>query len=122
MGRGQTKTSTSATHTCGQARTTLCIEVEKESTRKSVLRKVVEHFPLNITEDNICVGRRQTKAWLQWCEVGSQDLIQSIIFNLHEWTQVMRVALSSARTALASSRHGNAKEDIINHEFSFTLF
>ena len=55
VGRRQTKTSTSATHTC-QARTTLCIEVEKDSTSKSVLRKAVEHFPLSIIENEICVG------------------------------------------------------------------
>ena len=56
VGRGHTKTSTSATHTCGQARITLCTEVEKESTRKSVVRKAVEHFPLSIVENEICVG------------------------------------------------------------------
>ena len=55
VGSRKTKTSMSATHTC-QARTTLCIEVEKESTSKSVLRKAVEHFPLSIIENEICVG------------------------------------------------------------------
>ena len=55
------KKSTSATHTSGQARTTLCIEVEKESTGNSVLRKAVEHHPLSIIEDKIGVGRRPTK-------------------------------------------------------------
>ena len=46
---------------CGQARTILCIEVEKESTSGFELRNVVEHFPLSIVEDKICVGRGQAK-------------------------------------------------------------
>ena len=46
---------------CGQARTILCIEVEKESTSGFELRNVVEHSPLSIVEDKICVGGGQTK-------------------------------------------------------------